>query len=248
MFKLNNKLTSILEDEGFTVEVHENFVELSQYTPAGEDWSFEIQHKKDSVSFVYNFRDYADSFDIDEEFDNLYGMSGSPDVQGLLDDQNWKKEKLEECSTLLRYMKTQIFTLSNTKVLHRIPSKIVKLLNENDITILSYDELDSYSDVNEKFTRCALSCFNSSETGRFTLFVTFNETYFREDCEWYEKPWYRFDKMFDSAIYEQFGCTMNELIKLYKEDNVQGIAKLKELADNQQTLLSLSEKISALYK
>lgn len=248
MFKLNNKLTSILEDEGFTVEVHENFVELSQYTPAGEDWSFEIQHEKDSVSFVYNFSNYADSFDVDEEFDNLYGMSGSPDVQGLLDDQNWKKEKLEECSTLLRYMKSQIFTLSNTKVLHRIPTKIVKLLNENDITILTYEELDSYSDVNEKFTRCYLSCFNSRQSDRFSLVVTFNETYMRDDCQWYSRPWYSFDHMFNNAIYEQFGCTLSELIQMYKKDNADGIAKLQKLARNQDLLIKLSEKIVKLYK
>jgi len=248
MFKLNNKLTSVLEDNGFNVEVEGDHIHLQQYTPAGEDWHLYIQHESDSCSFVDNFRDYTEDFDVDEEFSNLYGMSGAPDAETLLEDQNWKKDTLETCSTLLRYMKTQIFTLSNTKVTNRIPKKVIGLLNRSDISILTYEELDSYSDVNEKFTRCALSCFNSSETDRFTLFVTFNETYFREDCEWYEKPWYRFDKMFDSAIYEQFGCTMNELIKLYKEDNVQGIAKLKELADNHQTLLSLSEKISALYK
>lgn len=89
---MQNKIEEILIDEGFNIEkdCNEN-VWINQTTPAGEDWSFCLDSYEDFV-------EYANNFDKEEEFRLLFNSNceGLPDVRTLLDDQDWKEEKLKK--------------------------------------------------------------------------------------------------------------------------------------------------------
>ena len=79
-----------------------NYVELSKYSPAGEDFSMIIDFdKEDAVnSFLENFREYKDSFSSDEHAEmwiKSRGTSGIPkSIQVLLDDAKAIKQMLFE--------------------------------------------------------------------------------------------------------------------------------------------------------
>ena len=88
---MNKKIEDILIEEGFTVEVDSGGeIEIRQTTPAGEDWGFYLNSYEDFV-------EYANNFDKEEEFRFLFNSNceGLPDARTLLDDQDWKEEKLE---------------------------------------------------------------------------------------------------------------------------------------------------------
>ena len=88
---MSKKIKDILIEEGFTVEVDSGGeIEIRQTTPAGEDWGFYLNSYEDFV-------EYANNFDKEEEFRFLFNSNceGLPDARTLLDDQDWKEEKLE---------------------------------------------------------------------------------------------------------------------------------------------------------
>lgn len=88
---MQNKIEEILIDEGFNIEKDCNKnICVSQITPAGEDWFFYLDSYEDFV-------EYANNFDKEEEFRLLFNSNceGLPDVRTLLDDQDWKEEKLK---------------------------------------------------------------------------------------------------------------------------------------------------------
>lgn len=88
---MQKKIEDILTDEGFIVEEDDNKnIWVSQTTPAGEDWGFYLDSYEDFV-------EYANNFDKEEEFRLLFNSNceGLPDTRTLLDDQDWKEEKLE---------------------------------------------------------------------------------------------------------------------------------------------------------
>lgn len=89
---MNKKIEDILIEEGFTVGVDfGGEIEIRQTTPAGEDWGFYLDSYEDFV-------EYANNFDKEEEFRLLFNSNceGLPDARTLLDDQDWKEEKLEK--------------------------------------------------------------------------------------------------------------------------------------------------------
>lgn len=86
------KIKKIIEDNGFKVEKVNGGYELSQYTPAGEDWMLTFDKLEDIV-------DYAENYDPAEDFVMWYearknGTRGVPDNSTLWEDQMWKKELL----------------------------------------------------------------------------------------------------------------------------------------------------------
>lgn len=86
------KIKKILEDNGFKVEKVNGGYELSQYTPAGEDWILSFNNLEDII-------DYAENYEPAEDFVMWYearknGARGVPDNTTLWEDQQWKKELL----------------------------------------------------------------------------------------------------------------------------------------------------------
>ena len=98
------RFTMIAENCGFKVETPKKqgkqwYIDLQQYTPAGEDWWISVwfNSKDDIGNAVENL--YVD-FDVDEEAElwiESRGKNGVPDsIKELVEDQEWKEKKLEE--------------------------------------------------------------------------------------------------------------------------------------------------------
>lgn len=87
----------ILEDHGFDVAQQEDGGwYIHQYTPAGEDWGFDLHS-------LAELHEYAENFDPEEEFimwanAKKDGTQGIPGIPELWDDQLWKQEILKECA------------------------------------------------------------------------------------------------------------------------------------------------------
>ena len=101
--KLNEKIIEVIENNGFNynaVMEHDNkfYIELYQYTPAGEDWNVIIWFDGSDNGFIDSFRRYSESFDVDEETEILVesrGKHGIPSsISLLVKDAEWKKETL----------------------------------------------------------------------------------------------------------------------------------------------------------
>ena len=101
---LSQNILDILENNGFYAEHIEEqdgefFIEISQYTPEGEDWWETIWFDGTDEGFIEAINTRANNFDIDEEaeiFISVRGQYGVPnDIQALLDDAKWKKATLE---------------------------------------------------------------------------------------------------------------------------------------------------------
>ena len=101
--KLNEKIIEVIENNGFgchAVMEYDNkfYIELYQYTPAGEDWNVIIWFDGSDNGFINSFRRYSESFDVDEETEVLvesrgkYGVPSS--ISLLVKDAEWKKETL----------------------------------------------------------------------------------------------------------------------------------------------------------
>lgn len=91
--------TEIAEKLGWNVRLNNGKIEFSQYTPANEDFSFEVS-VDDIAHEVYVF---MDDFDVDEHIamwikakDN--GVSGVPSVSELLEDARFIQKELKKLS------------------------------------------------------------------------------------------------------------------------------------------------------
>ena len=107
---LSNRIIDQLDINGFDVLYLEKnndmfCVELSQFTPAGEDWIPTIWFDGTESGFIKSFSSYASEFDIDEEVEfwiPIRGTRGVPNSSSvLIEDTEWKKRKLEECAIAL---------------------------------------------------------------------------------------------------------------------------------------------------
>ena len=88
------KISEILENNGFSIKNDGEVIWVSQYTPAGEDWNLSFNKLEEIV-------DYADDFDPEEEFAvwveaRMNGISGVPSPSILWKDQEWKRNILEK--------------------------------------------------------------------------------------------------------------------------------------------------------
>lgn len=129
--ELNKKIIKVIENNGFgchAVMEHDNkfYIELYQYTPAGEDWNVIIWFDGSDNDFINSFTRYSETFDVDEEVEVLvesrgkYGVPSSISV--LVKDAEWKKE-----------------TLGTTL-------KDLEDIDENEYDIMTFFVLDSVND------------------------------------------------------------------------------------------------------
>lgn len=105
MKEFNEAIIKVLEDAGFNIgEITEQdgeyYVELSQYTPAGEDWYVIIWFDGTDEDFIKSVRTCYNNFDVDDEvapYIEMRGQRGVPNsISALLEDAKWKEQKLEE--------------------------------------------------------------------------------------------------------------------------------------------------------
>lgn len=103
--KLSNKIIKIVENNDFNmgnVEKQNNsfYVDISQYTPLGEDWYETIWFDGTNKGFIRAVRDNYNSFDVDEEVEiwiENRGKNGVPNsIRALVEDAEWKEAALEK--------------------------------------------------------------------------------------------------------------------------------------------------------
>lgn len=86
-----------LDIEGFAPCILDEGVECGFFTPAGEDFNF-IIHGKSKEQLKESFRQYAESFDIDEHIEPWIprrGENGVPEsISELVEDAQWIRNTL----------------------------------------------------------------------------------------------------------------------------------------------------------
>lgn len=109
MKPLSKGIIEVIEKEGFSIQVDKQqngyCADLNRSTPLGEDWWISFVFDETEKDFVNEVRDYYVGFDPEDEAE-LYiqnrGKNGIPNsIRALLDDQDWKDEKLESLSDAL---------------------------------------------------------------------------------------------------------------------------------------------------
>lgn len=100
-------IEQILEDNEFNVTPAEGGYEISQYTPAGEDWVF-------YVSSLAEIVEYAENFDPDDEMGmwcdaknhgSKHMRDSIPGYGELWKDQLWKQKILKRVANKIRRTK-----------------------------------------------------------------------------------------------------------------------------------------------
>lgn len=103
--ELNKKIVDVIQNSGFNydgVDEEDGYsVKLYQSTPAGDDWVLIIWFDGSDNGFIYAFRKYSESFDVDDEAEfwiESRGENGIPSsvrkITEILNDAEWKKEQL----------------------------------------------------------------------------------------------------------------------------------------------------------
>jgi len=123
MKEFSKEIIKVLEDAGFNIgEITEQdgeyYVELSQYTPEGEDWYVIIWFDDTEEDFIKSVRTYADNFDVDEEVEpyiEMRGQRGVPNsISALLEDAKWKEKTLEDLADALEAIDSEDECCSDT--------------------------------------------------------------------------------------------------------------------------------------
>ena len=109
MKPLSKEIIEVIEKEGFSVQVDKQSngycADLNQSTPLGVDWWVCIVFDETDEDFVSEVGIYYMGFDPEDEVE-LYiqnrGKNGIPtSIRDLLDDQDWKDDKLKSLSDAL---------------------------------------------------------------------------------------------------------------------------------------------------
>lgn len=117
--KLNNKIISIIEGNGFSIDKvrkqdNDFYVELGQSTPCGEDWWEIIWFDGTDDGFIEAIRERYITFDVDEEAERWIesrGKCGVPgSIRALVEDAEWKESTLEELVGALKGLELEMTT------------------------------------------------------------------------------------------------------------------------------------------
>ena len=123
MKKFNEAIIKVLEDAGFNIgEITEQdgeyYIELSQYTPEGEDWYVIIWFDGTDEDFIKSVRTCSDNFDVDEEAEpyiEMRGQRGVPNsIADLIEDAKWKGKTLEDLADALEAIDSEDECYSDT--------------------------------------------------------------------------------------------------------------------------------------
>ena len=106
-----DELKQIIEDNGFAIYEDGDELELSQYTPEGEDWNETFEFKGDPNVFIQDLIRRINNFDIDDEVEPYVEMRGKKGVPSsisvLLADAQWKLDTLTELQNALENHNTK---------------------------------------------------------------------------------------------------------------------------------------------
>ena len=114
---LSQNILDILENNGFYVgDIEERdeefYIEISQGTPAGEDWWETIWFDGTDEGFIEAINERVGNFDVDSEAGDFVAMRGQygipDDIETLLDDAKWKQATLEALEEDLNTQEAEI--------------------------------------------------------------------------------------------------------------------------------------------
>ena len=104
---MTKKLRKVIEDLGWNIEIYKgqtpNVLELSRYSPAGEDFSFSVDYGTDEkISSAIQV--YAHEFDQDEHIEMWVNstVSGKPSIRVLVQDAEDIDGMLQDLSITVR--------------------------------------------------------------------------------------------------------------------------------------------------
>jgi hypothetical protein len=106
--KLNDKIIEVLETNNFSVyeitkQGDDYYIEISQYTPLGEDWWVTVWFDGTDNGFIESIREIYENFDVDEETEiwiESRGKNGVPNsIKALVEDAEWKQATLGELAS-----------------------------------------------------------------------------------------------------------------------------------------------------
>jgi len=109
MEELINKIVKIAENLDWSVNVNNNELEFTKYSPAGQDFNFNVTGD-DLEEVIKSIDEYCNNFDCSEEtylwLDNTgHGTNGSPyDMKDLYED-------MEECLKMIEELRDELKTL-----------------------------------------------------------------------------------------------------------------------------------------
>ena len=93
--KTNERIIEICEENGWSVYEDEDYISIGIYTPAGEDFSFDVDKTNNIMEEISR---YAESFDVDEHVTMWINSNcnGVPSIRTLLEDAEWIDEELQK--------------------------------------------------------------------------------------------------------------------------------------------------------
>lgn len=108
------ELEELIENQGWEIYVDDNTWELRQYSPAGEDYFFSINHNGEVETAVSEIIDYcANGFDQEEHIKELLeaktnGFQGVPEVSVLVEDAQDIQDMLDDLCDLVQNVEIDI--------------------------------------------------------------------------------------------------------------------------------------------
>ena len=106
-----DELKQIIEDNGFAIYEDGDELDISQYTPEGEDWHETFEFNGDPNIFIQDLIRRVNNFDIDDEVEPYVEMRGKQGVPSsisvLLADAQWKLDTLTELQNALKNHNTK---------------------------------------------------------------------------------------------------------------------------------------------
>ena len=154
---LSDEIVEILEDRGFYCDgkIHKQsiryYVDFSQSTPLGEDWSEIIWFDGSKEGFVEAVRNRANDFDVDEEVEvwiACRGENGCPSsIEALVEDAKWKEEQIEKLADALEGLDRSVPT--EKKAIQRVVVNYAGtqfFTKEDDDYFKQYESLEAARD------------------------------------------------------------------------------------------------------
>ena len=187
-------IEDICEKHDFNTNYDENAwqdkagLTISQYTPAGEDWS-EIFEASSVGDFVGNLEKRIENWDIDEEVEpyiDMRGRNGIPSsIRELLEDAEWKLNTLKELlADIKTAMAKDMDTIRSNDELKELKTEEKTIVPVSELPDMCYGVLPS---------DCSIIIIKKGEKGYYTTNKNYESAY--ADIKDYEERCKKADEL-----------------------------------------------------
>ena len=124
---MNQKYLDKLEQLDWVVNESESWIELEQYSPAGEDFIFSVS----ADNFVDDIKEYAANFDPDEHIEmwvtaKYNGGKDIPSIRELVEDADAIDKMLQELAIAMCELTQVTQSLNHVRLMMNLKSFLVK--------------------------------------------------------------------------------------------------------------------------